>query len=128
MSTPKKPIASAYLAKCLVGNAGLAGAPVANLALVVDPATHKVTGNVHISQAVQGGDYTGTVQGTIYASGLGEFTQVVGLTGMIHPDGPMPLLIPFSAHLSLNREWDGTGGFNYANVHVEDVPVKRITG
>jgi hypothetical protein len=128
MSTPTKPIASVYLVKCLLGKAGLPGAPVASLALLIDPPSHKVTGHVHISQAIQGGDYTGTVEGTIYATGFGNITQVVGLTGSIHPDGPMPLVIAFSANLALNGEWDGTGGFNYGNVHVEDVPVKRIAG
>jgi hypothetical protein len=123
-----KPITSAYIAKCMLGNAGMAGAPMAQLALVVDPATHKVTGQVHISQAVQGGNYTGTVHGTIYATGFGGVTQVIGLTGMIHPDGPMPMQTPFSAHLALDSEWNGTGGFNYGNVHVEDAPAKRMVG
>jgi hypothetical protein len=123
-----KPIASTYMVKCMLGNAGLAGAPMAHLALVVDPATHTVTGQVHVTQATQGGNYTGTVHGTMYATGFGGITQVIGLTGMMHPDGPAPIEIPFSAHLAVNHEWDGKGGFNYGNVHIEDAPAKRMVG
>jgi hypothetical protein len=127
MSTQSNPIAGAYLVKFVLGNVGLPGAPVASFALVVTPATHKVTGHVQIAQATQGGDYSGEVKGTIYATGLGNVTQVVALTGVIHPDGPVIAEIPFSASLAINREWEGTGGFNYANVHVEDAPVKRLS-
>ena len=128
MTTTMKPITSAYIAKCMMGNAGMAGAPMVQLALVVDPATHKVTGQVHASQAIQGGNYTGMVHGTMYATGFGGMTQVVALTGMIHQDGPMPMEMPFMAHLALNRDWDGTCGFSYGNVHVEDAPAKRMVG
>jgi Domain of unknown function (DUF1842) len=126
MSTSAKPIANAYLVKTVLGNTGMAGAPIAQLALVVDPATHKVTGQVQLSQAVANGHYAGYVHGTIFATGFGETTQVIALTGTVHPEGPMPMAIPFSAHLAVNQEWVGTGGFNYANVHVATAPVKRI--
>jgi hypothetical protein len=127
MSTQSNPIAGAYLVKFVLGNVGLPGAPVASFALVVTPASHKVTGHVQISQAIQGGEYSGEVKGTIYATGLGNVTQVVALTGVIHQDGPIITEIQFSASLAINGEWEGTGGFNYLNVHVEDAPVKRIS-
>ncbi|WP_296943298.1 DUF1842 domain-containing protein [uncultured Massilia sp.] len=120
-------IASAYLVKCVLGNVGLPGAPVASLALVVTPASRKITGYVEITQATQGGNYSGPVQGTMFSTGLGEVTQVAALTGMIHADGPMPIEIPFEAHLAITKDWTGTGGFSYANVHVDHVPLKMIS-
>lgn len=126
MSTSLKPIENAYLIKTVMGNTGMAGAPIAQLALVVDPATHQVTGRVQLSQAVANGNYQGYVHGTIFANGSGETPQVIVLTGAIHQDGAMPLSMAFSAHLNVNQEWVGTGGFNYANVHVAAVPVRRI--
>ncbi|TYQ19094.1 UNVERIFIED_ORG: uncharacterized protein DUF1842 [Zoogloea ramigera] len=125
MSTEQNPLAGAYLVKGTIGNVGMPGAPIVNFALVVVPSTHSVTGSVHVTQAVQNGSYSGQVKGSIYATGFGDVTQVVGLTGVIHPDGPSTVVLPFEAHLAINGEWNGTGGFNYANVHVENVPVAR---
>lgn len=123
MTTQSNIIAGAYLAKGTIGNVGMAGAPLVHFSLVVVPSQHKVSGSIEVTQAVQGGNYTGQVTGTIYATGLGKVTQIVGLKGTIHPDGPMPLEIPFEAHMAIDGAWNGTGGFNYANVHVENVPV-----
>jgi hypothetical protein len=125
MST-KNSIASAYLVKCSIGNVGVPGAPVANFALVVTPTSHKVSGQVYITQAVPGGNYSGPVHGTIYSSTAGELTQIVTLNGYIHQD-TMPMEIPFSAHMGIAKDWQGTGGFEYANVHVEDAPLKLIS-
>ena len=74
-------------------------------------------------QAVQNGNYSGQVTGTIYATGFGNVTQVVAVRGTIHSDGPTPIEIPFEAHLAIDGSWNGTGGFSYGNVHVENVPV-----
>lgn len=119
-------LAGAYLAKGTIGRVGTPGAPIVHFSLVVVPSAHKVTGTVHITQAVKGGNYTGTVTGAIYATGLGKVTQVVGIHGYIHPDGPMPIEIPFEAHMAIDGSWTGTGGFQYANVHVENVPVTPV--
>lgn len=116
-------MAGAYLAKGTIGNVGIPGAPIVSFSLVVVPGQHKVSGSVHITQATPGGNYSGPVTGTIYATGLGNITQVVALKGFIHPDGPMPIEIQFDAHMAIDYAWKGTGGFNYANVHVENVPV-----
>lgn len=126
MSTEQNALAGAYLVKGTIGNTGMSGAPIVHFALVVVPSTHRVTGTVQITQAVQGGNYSGEVSGVLYATGFGNVTQVVGLQGIIHPDGPEPLEIPFNAHMAINGEWNGTGGFQYANVHVENVPVTRV--
>ena len=116
-------MAGAYLAKPVIGNVGMPGAPIASFALVVVPSQHKVSGSVHVTQAVEGGDYTGTVKGTIYSTGFGEYTQFA-LKGTITPSsGTMPIEIPFEAHMALDGSWKGTGGFSYLNVHVEGVPV-----
>lgn len=123
MSTESN-LVGAYLAQGTIGNVGMPGAPVVNFSFVVVPAQHKVSGAVHITQAVQNGNYSGQVTGTIYATGFGNVTQVVAVRGTIHSDGPMPIEIPFEAHLAIDGSWNGTGGFSYGNVHVENVPVK----
>jgi len=119
-------MAGAYLANGTIGNVGTPGAPVVRFSLVVVPGQHKVSGTVHVTQAIQNGNYTGNVTGAIYATGLGKVTQVVSLKGLIHPDGPMPYEIPFEAHMAIDGSWSGTGGFQYANVHVENVPVTPV--
>lgn len=126
MSTENNAIVGSYLAKGTIGNAGIPGAPIVHFALVVTPGTHKVTGNVHVTQAVLNGNYSGQVHGTIYATGLGQVTQVVALTGMIANDGTMPIEMSFEAQLAINGDWKGTGGFSYSNTHVEDVPVALL--
>lgn len=124
MSTNNDALAGAYLAKGTIGNVGTPGAPVVHFSLVVVPSQHKVSGSVQVTQATKNGNYSGQVTGLIYATGLGKVTQVVSLKGSVHPDGPTPLEIPFDAHMAIDGSWNGTGGFNYANVHVENVPVK----
>ena len=123
MSPQTNVMAGAYLAKGTIGNVGLPGAPIVHFSLVVVPSQHKVSGTVHITQAVQGGNYNGQVSGTIYATGLGKTTQVVCLRGSVYPSEPAPIEIPFDCHMSIDNTWNGIGGFNYANVHVENVPV-----
>ena len=122
MSTQSN-LEGAYLAQGTIGNVGMPGAPVVNFSFVVVPSQHKVTGSVHVTQATQNGNYSGQVTGTIYATGFGTVTQVVAVKGMIHSDGEMPIEIPFDAHLAIDGSWNGTGGFAYANTHIENVPV-----
>lgn len=126
MSTPTNPLAGTYFVKGTVGNVGTPGAPVVSFALTVTPSTHKVSGSVYVTQATQNGNYSGAVNGTIYSSGFGEFTQLVALTGNIHQDGPIPLEIAIDLNLAINQAWVGFGGFHYANVHVEHAPVKPL--
>lgn len=113
----------AYLAQGTIGNIGMPGAPIVHFSFVVVPSQHQVTGSVQITQATQNGNYSGQVTGTLYATGFGNVTQVVAVSGSIHSDGDMPIEIPFQAHLAIDASWDGTGGFTYANTHVENVPV-----
>lgn len=126
MSTETNPIVGAYLVKGTIGNCGMPGAPIVHFALVVTPFNHQVTGTVQITQATQNGNYSGQVHGTLYSTGYGSVTQVVALTGSVHSDGTTPIEMAFGAHLSINADWSGTGGFQYANVHVADVPVQRL--
>jgi hypothetical protein len=32
-----------------------------------------------------------------------------------------------AANLSVDQQWDGSGGFNYVSTHVVNVPVKKIS-
>jgi hypothetical protein len=122
MSTQNN-LAGAYLAQGTIGNAGMPGAPIVHFSFVVVPSQHKVSGSVQVTQATQNGNYSGQVTGTLYATGFGNVTQVVAVSGSIHSDGDTPIEIPFEAHLAIDGSWNGTGGFAYANTHVENVPV-----
>ncbi|CCG54210.1 Protein of unknown function [Flavobacterium indicum GPTSA100-9 = DSM 17447] len=122
MSTQSN-LAGAYLAQGTIGNVGMPGAPIVHFSFVVVPSQHKVSGAVQITQATENGNYSGQVTGTLYATGLGNVTQIVAVKGTIHSEGVMPIEIPFEAHLAIDGSWNGTGGFSYANTHVESVPV-----
>lgn len=122
MSTQSN-LAGAYLAKGTIGNVGMPGAPILHFSLVVVPSQNSVNGAVQITQATQNGNYQGQVSGKIFATGFGTTTQVVSLRGNVHSDGVTPIEIPLEAHLALDGSWNGTGGFAYANTHVENVPV-----
>ena len=97
----------AYLAKGTIGNLNMPGAPIVHFSLVVVPSTHKVSGEVHVTQAVEGGSYSGRVEGTIYSTGLKNVTQIVALKGQISSDGPIIGLFPFDAHMAINNAWEG---------------------
>ncbi len=120
------PIMGAYLVKGTIGNVGMPGAPIVHFALVVVPSTNSVSGEVHVSQAVEGGNYSGHVTGKIHATGFGDLTQVVSLTGGISMDGPVIGVFPFNANMAIDNSWNGKGGFSYLNVHIEDVPVTSV--
>lgn len=126
MSTQTNPILGTYLLKGTIGNIATPGAPIVHFSLVVTPAKHQVSGSVFITQATQNGNYSGNVRGTIYATGLGSVTQIVALTGSVNNDGTMPLELSFEAHLAVNQHWEGTGGFRYGAVHVDEAPVAQL--
>jgi hypothetical protein len=52
MST-EKAMAGAYAVNVTIGNEGMPGAPIVELALVVVPSQNKVTGRVHANQATE---------------------------------------------------------------------------
>jgi hypothetical protein len=123
-------LAGAYLAKGTIGNVGMPGAPVATFSLVVVPSQHAVSGTVVITQAIKGPDSHIVVEvtGKIYATGIGKVTQVVGLKGQYIHSVPPPaigsFIANFDAHLAIDNQWNGTGGFSYFGHNVENVPVK----
>jgi len=119
-------LAGAYLVNGTIGNVGMKGAPILNFSLVVVPSKNSVSGTVHVTQAVEGGSYSGHVTGKIHATGLGPVTQIVSLKGMMSQDSPVIGLFPIEANMAINSAWEGEGGFSYLNVHVEKVPVKPI--
>lgn len=122
-------LTGAYLAKGTIGNVGTPGAPIATFNLVVVPSQHTVTGTVVITQAVKGPDSHIVVQvkGKIYSTGFGKFTQVVSLQGQYVQSFPPPaigaFLADFDAHLAIDNEWNGVGGFSYYQHQIENVPV-----
>ena len=125
-------LAGAYLAKGTIGNVGMPGAPVAAFSLVIVPSQNSVSGTVVITQAIQGSDshIVVPVKGKIFATGFGNITKVVSLQGQYVHSVPPPaigsFLADFDAHLAIDNEWNGTGGFSYFGHNVENVPVKAV--
>lgn len=121
----------AYLVNGTMGNVGMPGAPIMHFSLVVVPSTNSVSGTVEITQAIAtGGDIiVRNVTGTIRATGFGSVTQVVALQGQYVQSVPPPAigsyLAEFSAHMALDNNWNGRGGFTYGNHNVENVEVKK---
>lgn len=133
METAVKPkaIAGAYLTKGTIGNLGMPGAPIAHFSLVVVPSTNSVSGTVEITQAIEGSGsniVVNNVKGQIRATGYGKVTKVVSLEGEYVVSVPPPAigsyLSKFTAHMAIDNDWNGQGGFSYGNNDVEDVPVK----
>jgi hypothetical protein len=126
MANENSSIAHAYLVKGIIGDTTRMGAPVVQFALVVTPSNQEVAGGVMIANGTLGGSYSGKVTGALHAAGLGEYTQIIALTGNIYPDGPMPIVLPFQAHMAVDARWNGIGGFHYPGVHVDDAPVRDL--
>jgi hypothetical protein len=119
-----------YFVKAVVGNVGTPGAPIVNLALTVQAASGHVSGIAEISQAIDKGHHRFPVSGQIYQTGFGPNHQLVSLSGEFVYSVPPPAIgsfrAKFTAALSVDQAWNGSGGFNYLNTHVENVPVKKI--
>ncbi|WP_062052680.1 DUF1842 domain-containing protein [Aquimarina longa] len=127
----KQALVGAYLASGTIGNVGLPGAPIAHFKLVVAPGSNSVSGTVEITQAILGPNsniIVKNVHGKIYATGYGSVTKVVSLEGeynhYLTPPAIGVIQEKFTAHLVLDDEWKGRGGFTYGNTSIEDVPVK----
>lgn len=113
-----------YLYNGTIGNVGMPGAPIVDFKLAVNAVSGDVNGQVEIHQAVQGGNFSGNVTGIMHHTGYGEFTKIYSIQGYVHAAPPLIGTFPFKAHMSTNDAGDGVGGFDYLDVHVNNVPVK----
>lgn len=123
-----------YLAKVVVGNQDLPGAPLLHVAALVVVPTGLISGHARITQALPPPNddvHINNLTGSIHALGFGGGLRVVTLKGTYLQTFPPPaigeVLEQFSAVLILQTdEWDGVGGFTYGTNHVDDVPVKHV--
>ena len=121
---------SLYLVRLEVGNAGTPGAPVLHLDLLVDAVRGTVTGRGMIAQALPmpfGEIDIPHVTGHVHATGLGPYTKVVSLQGdALVPtgDAEQSYVSKFSAGLSIDDAWTGTGGWTLGKTRVEGVPCR----
>ena len=114
--------------KLITGTIGFApdlNASIVNFNLMVDPETHKVNGSVQIQvNPPEEKPYSGNVTGTVYATGYGEYVQVIAIQGTIPSNNLLtPINFPFNAHMALKADGSGVGGFNFRGQHLEDQPV-----
>lgn len=126
-----KTLAGAYLTNGTIGNVGMPGAPIAHFSLVVVPSANSVSGTVEITQAIDGPQseiVVKNVKGQIRSTGYGKVTKVVSLEGEYLVSVPAPAigtyLVKFTAHMAIDNEWNGQGGFTYGDNDIDDVPVK----
>ncbi len=125
-------LAGAYLVNGTVGNVGMPGAPIMHFSLVVVPGTNSVNGTVEITQATAppyNQIVVHNVSGAIHAIGFGSVIQIVVLNGQSTQSVSTPAfatyLAQFSAHMAIDSNWNGQGGFIYGTQRVENVPVKK---
>jgi hypothetical protein len=131
-SPTTNPLVGLYRACGTIGNLGLPGAPIAYYSLLVDAVRGTLTGIVHITQAIEGpaSDVHVNVTGTIHKLVWGpDVTTTVLLAGDYTQPCPPPQMCistyKFAAHMVLNNDWNGMGGFEYGlNTRIENVPVK----
>jgi hypothetical protein len=131
MSTLKEPkslLESTYLSKGTIGNVGMPAAPIAHYSLVVNSVTGVISGMVEIIQAIDCPSILTHVRGNIRRTGFGDNTMTVSLSGeytiSVRPPAIGTFSYKFSAHMDIDTEWNGSGGFSYGNQKVESAPVK----
>ncbi len=126
-------IMGAYLIKGTMGTDRM-GAARMNFTLVVVPSNESITGEVEITQAISGPNaiLRFPVTGEIKATGLGDKTQAVSLSGK-HPyaaeSGVGLMLLPFTANMSIDNKWNGTGSCQYGingEKKIENATVKPV--
>ena len=125
----KSVLIGAYLSKGTIGNVGMPGAPIAHFSLVVVPGANSVSGTVEITQAIEGENkHVVNVKGQIRATGFGKVTKIVSLEGEYVVSVPPPAIgsyiSRFTAHMAIDNDWNGQGGFTFGQQDIEDVPVK----
>ena len=128
LKEPKSLIDSAYLSKGTIGNVGMPAEPIAHFSLVVCSTSGIIAGIIEIIQAIDRPPILVHVTGNVRSTGFGDDTQTVNLSGEYVISVPPPAignyLQHFTAHMDINKEWIGTGGFTYSNQKIENVPVK----
>lgn len=114
--------------KRITGTIGFApdlNASIVNFSLLVNEDTHQVSGSVEIQvNPPEEKPYSGTVTGTAYATGYGDYVEVIAIQGTIPSNNKLtPIEFPFNAHMALKADGSGIGGFNFQTTHLEDQPV-----
>ncbi|MBS1502538.1 MAG: DUF1842 domain-containing protein [Bacteroidetes bacterium] len=116
----------------MAGNVGTPGAPILHFSLLVVPSAGSVTGTAVITQALAAPNdkiiikhVTGTIVNLVFGA---DFTHHVSLNGYYDYVLPPPAIgiirVEFTAHMVVNAEWNGKGGFTYGHRDVTNVPVK----
>ncbi len=134
MSTNSSPIARIFRL-CLHGEKkGLLGAPTFDISLLIDPVLCQANGRVHISQSVTppGGNLDIDVTGTYHELVFGaDVTHNIVLSGYYFRACPPPALCVvrehFSATITLDKNWNGTGNFVWGNQTDYNVPVNTVS-
>jgi hypothetical protein len=112
------------------GNVGTPGAPILYFDVLVNNSTGALSGHASIVSAapppfgnIQISNVTGKVTNILNGGTLTHGVTMQGTYQQPIPAGPIIIDQPFSAHFSVDSNFDGKGCFEYGGNSVDDVPV-----
>ncbi len=100
--------------------------PVLNFSLLVHPSENTVSGTVKLT--ISDGQeeiYSGQVAGTTHASGFKDVVRLINIRGNFPPQYKLSgIVLPFETNMSLDSDWDGSGGMTFKGRNYENLPIK----
>ncbi|CAL2077060.1 DUF1842 domain-containing protein [Tenacibaculum sp. 190524A05c] len=100
--------------------------PVLQFSLLVHPYENTVSGTVKLT--LSNGEeevYSGQVTGSTHASGFKESVRLINIRGNFPPQHNLSgIVLPFEANMSLDSDWNGSGGMTFKGKNYEKLPIK----
>lgn len=126
-------IADLYITTVRVSN-GVPGAPVLTLNLAVEAASGNIPNGKALIVQVTAPPFNEVVvqpvTGTIHHTGLGQDQQLVAVSGVYYDTLPPPAIgtitKTFTAALSVDKAWNGTGSFTFGGTTISNCTVTAL--
>ncbi|CAL2091412.1 DUF1842 domain-containing protein [Tenacibaculum sp. 190524A05c] len=100
--------------------------PVLQFSLLVHPYENTVSGTVKLT--ISNGEeevYSGQVTGSTHASGFKESVRLINIRGNFPPQHKLSgIVLPFETNMSLDSDWNGSGGMTFKGRNYEKLPIK----
>ncbi|CAL2057409.1 DUF1842 domain-containing protein [Tenacibaculum sp. 190524A05c] len=100
--------------------------PVLQFSLLVHPYENTVSGTVKLT--ISNGEeeiYSGQITGSTHASGFKESVRLINIRGNFPPQHKLSgIVFPFEANMSLDSDWNGSGGMTFKGRNYEKLPIK----
>ena len=100
--------------------------PVLQFSLLVHPYENAVSGTAKLTIANdEEGIYFAQVTGSTHASGFKESVRLINIRGNFPPQHKLSgIVLPFEANISLDSDWNGSGGMTFRGRNYEKLPVR----